>query len=121
MSFALLPVLHEHDALFSDNAQYFETDYKLTKREQDGHKPDDRHDELICPFCEKQFPTTSSLNRHKHTVHLPPKFHCQICDKRFTRKASLKKHLKKLHNMGCCFHCLDVFSLDKSFAHICRK
>ena len=76
--------------------------------------------DLVCSLCMKQFSTMRSLKHHKRTVHMPPKFHCQICDKKFTEKPTLKKHLKNVHKMACCFHCFDIYPLDRGYAHVCK-
>jgi hypothetical protein len=50
-----------------------------------------------CPFCDKNFKTKFTLNRHLETVHMQNSdvtFECKICKKVFRRKDKLQKHEK---------------------------
>lgn len=46
-----------------------------------------------CPYCQKWFPSNSTLTRHirVHTGEKP--FKCNICDRKFIQKEILKRHL----------------------------
>mmetsp|Transcript_15822 Transcript_15822/g.31758 ORF Transcript_15822/g.31758 Transcript_15822/m.31758 type:complete len:173 (-) Transcript_15822:1542-2060(-) len=57
----------------------------------DGH--------VQCSECNKQFASTSSLNRHMRFVHRNErKFECEFCDsKSFPQKTDLAKHITRVH------------------------
>ncbi|XP_066588393.1 ras-responsive element-binding protein 1 isoform X2 [Prorops nasuta] len=52
---------------------------------------------VICPYCERPFPWTSSLRRHilTHTGQKP--FRCMYCNLLFTTKSNCDRHLLRKH------------------------
>ena len=74
----------------------------------------------ICEVCSKVCKTASTLYCHRQT-HLPPKYTCPVCQQKIHLKSNFKRHLKNVHKMACCFHCSDVYSIDKLTPHICAS
>ncbi|XP_059472972.1 zinc finger protein 62 homolog [Neocloeon triangulifer] len=70
-----------------------------TKNDFDTHNKRHSGKNVICNFCQKQFPVKSYLGDHIFMKHLPREFVCHICSKPryYFRKAELEKHLAVAH------------------------
>ena len=62
---------------------------------------------LTCDFCQKNFETLKSKQRHISCVHVKKErnFFCEVCSKTFTRADSLAKHVKAVHDQIRDFSC----------------
>ena len=73
-----------------------------------------RHSDLKCGICSKQFLTSATLKKHKYT-HLDKSWKCDSCDKSFNFKSELETHKIK-HQTDKKFQCIHQ-NCDKEFAY----
>jgi len=58
-----------------------------------------------CIYCNKNFSTSHSLNRHIRMIHLGVRFNCQFCDYQSTNKSYLSLHIDNVHLKLMPFQC----------------
>ena len=81
---------------------------------------------FVCDYCDKQFSSKRSLDRHNQEYHVNPhSFTCDLCNKSFRRKEHLSNHLKTkgcLNNQRPSFECnfckKNFSSAEKLKSHI---
>ncbi len=80
---------------------------------------------LVCDLCDKLYPNTSKLNRHKQEVHVNRRFQCDHCPKDFRTKREMEHHSNKAHLGELNFLCewcsrpfVDRLSLNRHVANI---
>ena len=84
------------------------------KKAHTGGKP------YECDVCNKRFPESRKLTRHKISAHKSEQsFECRICEKTFTQRKSLKRHWR-LHSRDgllLCNTCGREISQSKGQGH----
>ncbi|XP_059468953.1 zinc finger protein 37A-like [Neocloeon triangulifer] len=95
-----------------------------TKNDFDTHNKRHLGKNVICNYCQKQFPVKSYLGDHILMKHLPRELCCQLCSKPryFQRKWELEKHLTDVHNSDLkCKICNQVYKLGDLYRRHCEQ
>ena len=51
-----------------------------------------------CSECKKTFNNSTSLKRHKRTLHEGISYPCEYCDRKMTQLCHLKNHIARVHS-----------------------
>ena len=57
-----------------------------------------------CDKCEKQYPHSKTLRRHRKSAHEGIRYPCNKCNQTFTQNENLKTHIQSFHE-GVKFPC----------------